>query len=42
MLQFSLWKKLFIIGLCLLGVVLAVPNIFYARVELHKRRRRAG
>ncbi|MCB1367055.1 MAG: protein translocase subunit SecD [Rhodobacteraceae bacterium] len=35
MLQFSLWKKTFIIGLCLLGVVLAAPNIFYARVELH-------
>ncbi|NOX73950.1 MAG: protein translocase subunit SecD [Alphaproteobacteria bacterium] len=33
MLQFSLWKKITIWGLCLLGVALATPNIFYTKVE---------
>jgi preprotein translocase subunit SecD len=33
MLQFSLWKKLTIWGLCLLGVALATPNMFYTKVE---------
>jgi len=33
MLQFSLAKKLFIWGLCLLGVIFASPNGFYDRVE---------
>lgn len=33
MLQFSLGKKLFIWGLCLLGLILAAPNGFYSRVE---------
>jgi len=35
MLQFSLWKKLLIIGLCVFGVLLAVPNAYYMRVEGH-------
>lgn len=35
MLQFSLWKKLLIWGLCVLGVALALPNVFYMRVERH-------
>ncbi|MEM9716785.1 MAG: protein translocase subunit SecD [Pseudomonadota bacterium] len=33
MLQFSLAKKLLILGVCLLGVVFAAPNGFYDRVE---------
>lgn len=35
MLQFPLWKKLIIWGLCLLGVAAAAPNLFYDRVEQH-------
>lgn len=35
MLQFSLWKKSLIWGLCLLGIILAAPNVFYPRVERH-------
>jgi preprotein translocase subunit SecD len=35
MLQFPLWKKLVIWGLCLLGVAAAAPNLFYDRVEQH-------
>jgi len=35
MLQFSIWKKIVIIGLCLLGVALAMPNAFYTKVEQH-------
>ncbi len=35
MLQFSIWKKLVIIGLSLLGIALALPNGFYTRVEKH-------
>lgn len=35
MLQFSLWKKIVIWGLCFLGILLAVPNGFYNRVEGH-------
>ncbi len=35
MLQFSLWKKLLILGICVLGFVFALPNAFYTRVEKH-------
>ncbi len=35
MLQFPLWKKLIIWGLCLLGLAAAAPNLFYDRVEQH-------
>ncbi|KFI27037.1 protein translocase subunit SecD [Paenirhodobacter enshiensis] len=35
MLQFPLWKRILIIGLCLLGLALAAPNMFYKRVEQH-------
>ena len=35
MLQISLWKRLVILGLCLLGLALASPNLFYSRVEGH-------
>ncbi len=34
MLQFPLWKRLLIISICLIGVVIALPNLFYSRVEL--------
>lgn len=34
MLQIPLWKRVMILGLCALGVILTVPNLFYSRVEL--------
>ncbi|MDE3080298.1 MAG: protein translocase subunit SecD [Paracoccaceae bacterium] len=33
--QISLWKRVIILGLCLLGVIMAMPNLFYAQVESH-------
>ncbi|MBI1217350.1 MAG: protein translocase subunit SecD [Rhodobacteraceae bacterium] len=33
--QIPLWKRIIILGLCLLGLLLALPNLFYARVEGH-------
>jgi len=35
MLQFSIWKKTLIWGLCVLGIALGMPNVFYTRVEKH-------
>ena len=35
MLEFPLWKKLLISSLCALGLWLAMPNLFYAKVESH-------
>lgn len=35
MLQFASWKKAAIIGLCLIGLIAALPNAFYQRVERH-------
>ncbi|OCX63082.1 protein-export membrane protein SecD [Thioclava sp. SK-1] len=35
MLQIPLWKRVVIIALCLAGLAMAVPNLFYNRVELH-------
>jgi preprotein translocase subunit SecD len=35
MLQFSLWKKTLIVGVCLFGIALSSPNAFYIRVEKH-------
>jgi preprotein translocase subunit SecD len=33
MLNIPLWKRLVILGLCLLGIVVAAPNLLYGRVE---------
>ena len=33
MLDFSLWRKTLIWGACLLGILFAMPNAFYSRVE---------
>jgi preprotein translocase subunit SecD len=33
MLQFSHWKKLVVVAICLAGLVVAFPNLFYSRVE---------
>lgn len=33
MLYFSLWKKTLVIGLCLIGMVLAAPDLFYDRAD---------
>lgn len=33
MLQIGFWKRLFIWGLVALGLLLALPNAFYTRVE---------
>ncbi|MBU2959005.1 protein translocase subunit SecD [Paracoccus sp. 1_MG-2023] len=35
MLQIDRWKRILIIGICLLGLLYALPNAFYARVEAH-------
>ncbi|QCO57371.1 protein translocase subunit SecD (plasmid) [Pseudorhodobacter turbinis] len=35
MLQIPLWKRAIIWGLCALGVILTVPNLFYTQVETH-------
>ena len=35
MLKISLWQKVFILAVCLFGLVFAAPNAFYSRVELH-------
>ncbi len=31
--QFPLWKKLTVIALCVIGLLIALPNLFYDRVE---------
>ena len=33
MLQFSLWQKLLIISICVVGIFFSIPNAFYTRVE---------
>ena len=33
MLHFALWKKLVVIAICLVGLAIALPNLFYGRVE---------
>ncbi len=35
MLQISLFKRIVIIGLCVIGLLWAMPNLFYERVEQH-------
>ena len=35
MLQFAFWKRALIICLCLAGLIAALPNAFYLRVERH-------
>ena len=35
MLQIDRWKRVLIIGICLLGLLFALPNAFYKRVEAH-------
>lgn len=35
MLQIPLWKRLLIVLTCLTGIALAMPNLFYERVERH-------
>ncbi|MGV6812525.1 MAG: protein translocase subunit SecD [Brevirhabdus sp.] len=35
MLQISLWKRIVIWGVCALGLMLALPNGFYTKVEKH-------
>lgn len=35
MLQFPLWKKILIWGVCVFGVILAAPNLRYTQVEQH-------
>ena len=33
MLQFPLWKKLIVVAICVVGFAIALPNLFYNRVE---------
>jgi len=35
MLQYPLWRRIVVIGLVLIGLVYAMPNLFYSRVETH-------
>ena len=35
MLQYPLWRRIVVIGLVVLGLASALPNLFYPRVELH-------
>ncbi len=35
MLQFARWKQVIVLVVCLFGVILALPNVFYQRVEGH-------
>ncbi|MCQ0968889.1 protein translocase subunit SecD (plasmid) [Paracoccus sp. TK19116] len=35
MLHIDRWKRILIIGLCVLGLAWAMPNLFYKRVEAH-------
>ncbi|RJL06346.1 protein translocase subunit SecD [Paracoccus aestuarii] len=35
MLQIDRWKRVLIFGICLLGLLYALPNAFYSRVEAH-------
>ncbi|MEP2027907.1 MAG: protein translocase subunit SecD [Paracoccaceae bacterium] len=35
MLQIDLWKRLTIVLVCVVGLMLAIPNGFYTRVEVH-------
>jgi preprotein translocase subunit SecD len=35
MLQIDRWKRILIIGICVLGMAYAMPNLFYKRVEAH-------
>ncbi len=35
MLNFPLWKRLVILAICLVGLVVSLPNLFYDRVERH-------
>ena len=35
MLRIDLWKRVLIWSICTLGVLLAMPNAFYSRVEMH-------
>ncbi len=35
MLQFARWKQIIVLVVCLSGVILALPNVFYQRVEGH-------
>ena len=35
MLQIPLWKRVLILGVCVLGIVFSFPNGFYGKVEKH-------
>ncbi|TBN41856.1 protein translocase subunit SecD [Paracoccus subflavus] len=35
MLQIDRWKRILIVGLCLIGLAFAAPNLFYGKVESH-------
>ena len=34
MLQFPMWKRVLVWSLCALGLLFAMPNLFYSKVEL--------
>ncbi len=39
MLQFPLWKRLLVIGICLTGIVFSMPNLFYDQADTAARAR---
>ncbi len=41
MLQIPLWKRIMIWGVCALGILFSMPNLFYDRVERHNDARAA-
>ncbi len=41
MANYPLWKRLLVIGICLIGLIIALPNAFYGRVETANDARKA-
>ncbi|HSF96226.1 MAG TPA: protein translocase subunit SecD, partial [Thermohalobaculum sp.] len=37
MLFFPLWKRILVVGICLLGIVYSMPNMFYEQVDAYNR-----
>ena len=33
MANYPLWKRMLVLGICLVGIIVTLPNFFYSRVE---------
>ena len=42
MLFFPLWKRVLVIGICLVGLLFSTPNLFYDTADTAARARRRG